>query len=88
MAKKKKAKEETMLATAEPNKDWEHEDHARTLTKAGEILTCPKKMKGAMGHIKKQKKAFRSIDQLKKFHQQKFGKNGNPEMHDADDMEE
>lgn len=83
----KKSKKEDSVSPM-MNDDYMHEDHARTLTKAGEILSDPMKMKGAMKHIKKQKKAFKSIDQLKKFHQQKFGGKGKPEMHDASDIDE
>lgn len=91
MAKSKKIDSGMPTATPMPNNDWEHEDHARTLTKAGEILSDPMKMKGAMKHIKKQKKAFKSIDQLKKFTEQKYnpkhGPDGDPDMTGPDDME-
>lgn len=67
MAKSKAVK--AMDVGAQPMKtegmsDWEHEDNARTLMKAGEILSDPKKMKGAHKHMKKQKKAMRSVSDL------------------------
>lgn len=54
--------------------DWEHEDNARTLTKAADILSDPKKRKGAAKHIKKQKKAFRSVNDLINHKNETFGK--------------
>lgn len=80
-------------ATASPmqNDDWQHEDHARTLMKAGEIMSDPDKMAGAMKHVRKQKKAFKTIDQVKKFAAQKYapkhGPDGDPNMNGAEDME-
>lgn len=67
--------------------DYEAEDHARTLTKAGEILGDHKKMKGAMKHLKKQKKAISSVADLRKFHQAKYGKGGTAPQ-DPGDLDE
>ncbi len=78
MASKKMGVLAEQPAAAKMENDYEAEDHARTLTKAGEILSDPKKMGKAMVHIKKQKKAFKSIQDLKDFHQAKYGKGNVP----------
>jgi hypothetical protein len=74
MASKKMGVLAEQPAASKMENDYEAEDHARTLTKAGEILSDPKKMNKAMGHLKKQKQAMKSIDDLKAFHQEKYGK--------------
>lgn len=63
-----------------PDDTWQHEDNARTLMKAGEIMNDPDKMSGAMKHVRKQKKGIKSIMDMKKFRQQKYGAGGNPDM--------
>ncbi len=64
--------------------DWEHEDNARTLMRAGEILQDPKKMKGAHKHMKKQKKAMRSVQDLMEYNNQKYGPKAMDD-HDGDE---
>ncbi len=78
MASKKMGVLAEQPSAAKLENDYQAEDHARTLTKAGEILSDPKKMKMAFGHIKKQKKAMKSIQDLKDFHQAKYGKGNVP----------
>jgi hypothetical protein len=55
--------------------DWESEDHFRTLMRAHEIQNDPEKFKKAMKHASKEEKKIRSIQDLKKLHQEKFGQN-------------
>lgn len=80
MAKKKKAavmEKETEAVGVTPSKtedDWKTEEDGRTLLRAGEILSCPDRSKKAHGHVSKQKKAMRSVDDLIKHRNTEFGK--------------
>ena len=78
MASKKMGVLAEQPAASKMENDYQAENHANTLTKAGEILSDPKKMKMAFGHLKKQKKAMRSVQDLKDFHQAKYGKGNVP----------
>ena len=60
--------------------DWDHKNNADKLMEAQEIMGDPAKMKGALMHIKKKKMAIRGVQDLKNFHQQKYGAGGNPDM--------
>ncbi len=86
MAKSKKLKPmpgaEAALPSPTSNDDWKHEDNARTLTKAGEILSNPEMMKGAHKHLKKQKKAMRSVHDLIEYRNKKHGPKADDEMED------
>lgn len=77
MASKKMGVLAEQPAAAKMEDPYEAEGHANTLMKAGEILSDPKKMAMAAGHIKKQKRAFKSVEDLKAFHQEKYGKSAN-----------
>ncbi len=73
------AKASKVAAETQPSpkeNDYEAEDHARTLTRAGEIHNDADKMKKAMKHLKKQKKAIKSVDDIKAYHQAKYGRGG------------
>jgi hypothetical protein len=48
-----------------PDEKYQIEDDARTLMRAGEIHQDHKRHKNAMGHLKKQKRAITSMEQLK-----------------------
>ncbi len=54
--------------------DYEGEQHANDLMRAGEILNNPDKMKKAMKHIGKKKLAIKSVADIKAYHQAKYGK--------------
>ncbi len=69
-----------------PSSDWEHEDNARTLMKAGEILSDPTKMKGAHKHMKKQKKAMRSVADLIEYRNKKHGPDAENRVEDAAEL--
>lgn len=67
MAKKSKKKVEAEMPspTSTANDDkWRAESDARTLRDASEILADPERLKRATKEHKKQKKAFRSVDDL------------------------
>lgn len=72
MAKKKKTEEVASISPMNDDK-WKAEDDARTLTRAGEIMCDPKRMKAAKGHIGDQKKAMKSIDDIINYRNEKHG---------------
>lgn len=92
MAKKSKSKKTGMkdsktespaIAAAPATDDsWKHEDDARTLQRAGEVMSDPERLKNAQKFLKKQKKAMRSVDDLISYRNSKFGPNS--EEHDDD----
>lgn len=77
MAKKNKTKEKVSdkgeVASISPDRDWESESHARTVMEAHEIMNDPDKMKAVHKHLKKKKKAMKSVDDLIKFRNDKYG---------------
>lgn len=84
MAKKKKKPTPT-AAVAQPvvksDSDYQGEDDARTMMRTMEIMGDPERHKRAMGHIKKQKRAIESLDDLKRMKQEKYG----PKDEEGDD---
>jgi hypothetical protein len=80
MAKKKEAKAEKSVPQPVSDDSWKHEDDARTLTRAGEILCDPERMKHANKHVKKQKMAIESLEDLKSFYAKKFGPDGDKDL--------
>lgn len=77
--KKAKAAKAEIAVNDQPMKsdhdhdDWKAKDDARTLQSAGEILSDNERMKKAHGHHKKAKKAFKSIDDLISYRNDKYG---------------
>jgi hypothetical protein len=63
-----------------PLDDFDHQQNAETLMKGQEIMQDPAKMKGALIHLKKKAKAIKSVQDIKDFHQQKYGPGGDPDM--------
>lgn len=80
MAKAKGGISAGLAVPSAPDDSWQHEDNARTLMKAGEIMSDPDKMKGAQKHMKKQKRAMKSMDDVIKFRNDKYGAKGNPDL--------
>lgn len=83
MAKSKKVKEMESMPVASKDSgmsDYEHEDNARTVKRAHEIMADPVKMKGVKKHIKKEKRAIKSIDDMVKYRNDKYGAKGNPDL--------
>lgn len=54
--------------------DWKAEEDARTMMRHGEIMSDKKRHSKAMEKLMKQKMAIRSVEDLKKVHQEKYGK--------------
>lgn len=53
--------------------DWKSKDDADLLRRAGEVLSDPDRMKKAHKHHKKNKAAFKSVDELIAHRNEKFG---------------
>lgn len=68
MAKKK---EMPMMSSPTADPSWQAEDDARTMMRHGEIMGDPKRMAAAHKHLKKQKKAISSVEELKSLYAQK-----------------
>jgi predicted RND superfamily exporter protein len=87
MSKKSKAKKSADAPAPEINRDWEHEDNARTVIRAQEILNDPDKMKGVKKHLKKQKNAIRSVQDIISYRNEKYGaKSKDSEEYDEKDQ--
>lgn len=82
----KKNKTEAVLA--EPNREWEHESNTDAVIRAHDILNDPKKMKGVKKHLKKKKKAMRSVQDLINHRQNKFGGPGGGPKEEYDEKDE
>lgn len=83
---KKQVKTETKsegLVSPSSDETWKHENDARTLKEAAEIMADPERIKNAHKHHKKVKKAMRSVDDLIKHRNEKFGAKSSD--HDEDD---
>lgn len=68
--------------------DWKGEQHANDLLRAGEVMADPEKMALAKKHLRKKKHAMKSVSDLVKFRNDKFGAKPKPDMevdNDADD---
>lgn len=87
MAKKNKDGLTSVPANPAPTNDWEAEGHANDLMRAGEVLTDPDKMKKAMKHLKKKKRAIKSVNDLVKFRNDKFGAKPDKNLQVDNDMD-
>lgn len=64
---------------AKMDHDYETEGHARTIVEAHQIMSDPHKMKKVMKHLKKQKKAISSVQDLKDHYASKYGPGAEPD---------
>lgn len=60
---------------------WKHEDDARTLVSAHEIMNDPERMKHVKKHLNKKKNAMKSLSDVIKYRNDKYG--GSSPQNDA-----